>query len=155
MGISAGQDIEAICNKCGDVWHVVVAMVGEKVAKVQCKECNAYHKYRAPKGAKSKAKAVTRRKTSSKKSSSSKTKKKDGVKPPHALVEPDPKKPIREYGVRETFEVAERVDHPKFGVGVVEASLDGKIEVYFPVGRKVLAQAKSQNKLERPGRFEH
>lgn len=153
MPISAGQDIEAICNKCGDVWHVVVAMVGDKVAKVQCKECNAYHKYRAPKGAKKAAKAATKKKSTAKKKTTAK--KKADEKPAYATVEPDPKKPIRTYAVRERFEVAERVDHPKFGVGVVELSLDGKIEVYFPVGRKVLAQAKAAAKLERPARFSH
>ena len=29
-----GQDIESICGKCGDVWHVVVAMNGTAIAKV-------------------------------------------------------------------------------------------------------------------------
>ena len=46
MSVGVGQDIESICNKCGDVWHVVVAKVGDKIAKVQCKECNGYHRYR-------------------------------------------------------------------------------------------------------------
>ena len=39
--LKVGADVEALCGKCGDVWHVVVAKVGDRVAKVQCKQCSA------------------------------------------------------------------------------------------------------------------
>ena len=29
-----GQDIEALCGRCGQVWHVVMAKMGDKIAKV-------------------------------------------------------------------------------------------------------------------------
>ena len=61
---ATGKDIEARCGKCGEVWHVVVAMVGDAIAKVQCKECHAYHKYRPIAGATTKA-ASARRKSAS------------------------------------------------------------------------------------------
>src|SRR5262245_44790057 len=44
-----GADIEALCNKCGDVWHVIEAKVGEEIVRVQCKECGRQHRYRNPK----------------------------------------------------------------------------------------------------------
>src|SRR5262249_56275409 len=50
MTAPVGADIESICSKCGDVWHVVVAKVGEKIAKVQCKQCNGLHRYKPPGG---------------------------------------------------------------------------------------------------------
>ena len=31
MSAAVGADVEALCSKCGDVWHVVVAKVGERV----------------------------------------------------------------------------------------------------------------------------
>jgi hypothetical protein len=34
-----GEDIEDICTRCGDTWHVVMAKVGDRVAKVVCKLC--------------------------------------------------------------------------------------------------------------------
>lgn len=43
-----GADIESICRKCGDVWHVVVAKVGDQIAKVQCKQCNGLHRHKPP-----------------------------------------------------------------------------------------------------------
>jgi hypothetical protein len=48
MSAAVGADIEALCSKCGDVWHVVVAKVGEAVVKVQCKQCGGYHRYKSP-----------------------------------------------------------------------------------------------------------
>ena len=41
-----GEDIEDICTRCGDTWHVVMAKVGDRVAKVVCKLCGGQHNYR-------------------------------------------------------------------------------------------------------------
>ena len=48
--LSVGQDLFAMCGKCDAEWHVVVAMDGGKVTKVQCKQCMGYHRYRVPPG---------------------------------------------------------------------------------------------------------
>ena len=45
-----GSDIEAVCKKCGDVWHVVIALADRRIANVECKECGARHRYRGVKG---------------------------------------------------------------------------------------------------------
>lgn len=141
---AVGSDVESICSKCGDVWHVVVAKVGEKIAKVQCKECGGLHRYRPP-GGKAVAKAATRRRAGAKQA-----KKAEPVGPE---IEPDLSKPIRPYSIRDLYQPGERVEHPKFGVGVVESSsAPGKISVFFPVGRKILAQAKPSSGLSRPTR---
>jgi capsular polysaccharide biosynthesis protein len=50
MQVAVGKDVEAACRKCGEVWHVIVAVEGGKITKVQCKECMAYHRYRPPEG---------------------------------------------------------------------------------------------------------
>lgn len=147
MSVSTGRDIEALCNKCGDVWHVIVAMVGSKIAKVQCKECGAYHRYRDPSGKSSGA--TSRRRSSSGAKTASKT-----PKQPQPTVEADTSKPIRPYSPREQYDVAERIDHPKFGIGVVQATVQGKTTVFFTAeGMKVLATAKPGPKLTRPPRF--
>lgn len=141
---AVGSDIESLCSKCGDVWHVIVAMVGDKIAKVQCKECGAYHRYRAPGGTKAAAAKTKRKRAPASKAVAA---------PTGPEVEPDLSRPIRPYSIRDLFEPGERVDHPTFGIGVVEASREpGKITVFFPQGRKVLAQAKPASTLRRPGR---
>lgn len=142
---SAGSDVECLCGKCGDTWHVVVAMVGSTIAKVQCKECGGLHKYR-PLGSKPRAKAGTK----PRKAGGSRSRKGEPAEPVGPTVEPDLKRAIRTYRADEHFEVAERVQHPTFGLGVVEVSEAGKITIWFPSGRKRLAQAAPAPKLERP-----
>jgi predicted nucleic acid-binding Zn ribbon protein len=143
---SAGADIEALCGKCGDTWHVVVAMVGNDVAKVQCKECGAVHKYR-PLGGKATRKAGSSSRKSAGRSRSGKAAPAEPVGP---TVEPDTSREVRAYRADEHFEVADRVQHPTFGLGVVETSEPGKITVWFPGGRKRLVQADPTPMLERP-----
>jgi hypothetical protein len=136
MLYSVGQDIESICGKCGDVWHVVVAIAKGKIAKVLCKQCGGQHRYKPPDGV---AVATPRKKTTR-----AGTKKKTILKiEPGAegpLVQPDPARALRSYGLSESFDVGDPVEHKTFGTGVVELVLeDRKIQVFFPGGRKVLA----------------
>lgn len=144
MKATVGADVESICRKCGDVWHVIVAMVDGEIAKVQCKECNGLHKYKNPSA--EAATAAKPKKTTRKKAMTAAEKKAAASAKPKgkATVEPDLSKPTRPYKFSDTFEPGERIDHVKFGTGVVEDILDGgKIEVFFPDGRRVLAIAKS------------
>lgn len=148
MAISAGSDVESICSKCGDVWHVVVAMVGDQVARVVCKECGGQHRYRPP-GGKGKAAPKTAR---ARKTATKRTAPKPAAGP---AVEPDIARPTRAYSPLESYQTGDRVDHVKFGIGVVEAIEPGKMQVWFPVGRKVLVQAKPTGGLQRPAPFVH
>jgi hypothetical protein len=59
------------------------------------------------------------------------------------LVAADLERPARAYRASELFQIGERIEHPTFGDGVVEARTEpGKMTVFFKSGRKVLAQAK-------------
>lgn len=146
MSYAVGADIKARCGKCKlNTWHVVLAKMGEVIAKVQCKSCGAQHKYRSPDGSKPKRAATTRTRSSTTK------KKAEPQLPPGPVVEADLSKPIRTYSAREAFAIGERVDHVKFGIGVVE-SLDapGKMTVCFADKRRILATAKQASSLARP-----
>src|SRR5258705_3857278 len=46
MSAAVGADMGWLGSKCGDVWHVVVAKVGEEIVKVQCKQCGGYHRHK-------------------------------------------------------------------------------------------------------------
>lgn len=149
MQVAVGKDVEAVCRKCGDVWHVIVAVEDERIAKVQCKQCSGYHRYRPPAGEervdaapKSSRKAGSTTKTTKRKTVSRKKKsKKTAMSEP--LVEPDLSRPVRLYNMRETFAPGDRVDHPKFGQGVVETLPgDGKMNVFFEDARRTLAHAR-------------
>jgi hypothetical protein len=154
MSAGVGADVEALCSKCGDVWHVVVAKIGEKIVKVHCKQCGGDHRYKSPHGAPAEAKLPA------------------AIRPPREAreakapverfekpaVSADLTKPTKPYRASEMFEVGERIDHPSFGQGVIEISEPGKITVFFATGRRVLVQAKSAaaaTSLSRPKPFDH
>jgi hypothetical protein len=116
MSVGVGADIEALCSKCGDVWHVVVAKVGETVVKVQCKQCGGYHRYKSPHDTSATKKVATPRPRATKDAPV------ERIAKPHVAA--DLSKPSRTYRPADKYEVGERVDHPTFGQGVVE-SIDG------------------------------
>jgi hypothetical protein len=150
MSAAVGADIAALCSKCGDVWHVIVAKVGEQIVKVQCKECGGYHRYKSPAGAKAAAK----------KPSTSRPREPKAVVEKHEApaVAADLSKPVRRYSANDRYEVGERVEHPTFGQGTVEVIDGQKCTVFFAVGRKVLVHAKGEaaaGKLTRPKPFDN
>ena len=147
--IRTGGEIDAYCGKCLlNLAHTIIAMVGPKVVKVRCNTCGGEHQYRgvqplvkavsfaAPKKAKS---------TSSGSSSSSSSK----TKAPVVIVSWEEQfrgKDItkaKKYSPRETFAVDDVVDHPTFGLGIVRAIRDGKVEVGFKQEDKVLVHGKA------------
>jgi hypothetical protein len=150
MSAGVGADVEALCSKCGDVWHVVVAKVGQQIVKVQCKQCSGYHRYKSPHGAPAEKKLPATHRPPRE------------SKPPverfeKPAVAADLSRPSRPYRASEQFEVGERIEHPSFGQGVIELSEPGKITVFFASGRRVLAQARTAatGGLERPKPFDH
>lgn len=149
MSAGVGADVEALCSKCGDVWHVVVAKVGEEIVKVQCKECGAYHRYRHP------SKLVANKKSPTVARPREHKTVVERFEAP--AVAADLSRPVRSYRVSEKFEVGDRIEHPTFGQGTVEVSEPGKVTVFFAVGRKVLAQAKGDAPagLSRPKPFDN
>jgi len=146
---AVGEDIESTCAKCGGlVWHVVVAKVGEKIAKVQCKRCHTSHRPRSTDPHMAGTAKVQKVRGAA------------GTTTPRAKREPaapalpdvafDASVPPRPYRASERFEVGQRLTHPTFGVGVVAKSTnDGKIEVRFDTEMRTLAQARAASTLER------
>jgi hypothetical protein len=155
VSLGVGADIESLCGKCGDVWHVVVAKVGERIAKVQCKQCGREHRHRPPDKAVGKEPvsrpALLRGAAAAKKSPGAAKARATAVDDRRPLVVEDPSKPLRTYRAQEAYAVGDRLQHSQFGRGVVELIPGaGKIQVHFSSGRRVLAQARSAPQLEPP-----
>jgi hypothetical protein len=147
MSAPVGADVESVCGKCGDVWHVVVAKIGDQIVKVQCKQCGKQHRYGGRK-----ATAAAGGATST--SGAPRRPRPTGPRPVVSgtpAVAADPDRPPRPYRPSESYTVADRILHPQFGTGVVESTaVPGRIEVFFDSGRKLLAHAKPTSTLERP-----
>ena len=167
MSAAVGADVEALCSKCGDVWHVVVAKVGDTIVKVLCKECKKEHRYKSPHGQPKEKRHPTIASRNAEHARTASERAERGPSPTTAsaprerfekpAVAADLSKPVRKYGASLKYEVTERVEHPIFGQGVVEVSEPGKVTVFFATGRRVLAQAKETGGggLTRPKPFDH
>jgi hypothetical protein len=143
-----GEDIEDICTRCGDTWHVVMAKIGDRVAKVVCKLCGSQHNYRGDKNAPATTSGGAAGSTWGR---SRRRRPRGPVTPPPPEVSFDPSKPPRGYSAKDSYQPGERVIHPTFGVGVVAAMPGpGKVDVQFPGGARTLACVKSSAALERP-----
>lgn len=143
---AVGEDIEALCGRCGQVWHVVMAKMGDRIAKVVCKRCGGHHQYRTENGT-----AVGSASDAGRRVAPRRVRRSSAAIAPLVVPAFDPSKPPRPYSAKDSYGAGERVSHPMFGTGVVTAAPGpGKIEIAFPTGMRVLACAKATSTLERP-----
>jgi hypothetical protein len=150
MAASVGQDIEALCGRCGQVWHVVMAMMGDRIAKVVCKRCGGHHRYRTENdtGAEAASGGGTRER---RQAPARRFTRPAAQRTPQPMPTFDPNRPPRTYAAKDTYDQGDRVTHPTFGTGVVTgAPAPGRVEVAFPSGSRVLACAKAASTLARP-----
>lgn len=114
-----GGDVDAYCGKCKETREHVIAAVNPdgSIGRVECRTCRSNHIYRE----RSAKTAATR--------SSTRGARKEST----PMIEDNG--PLRAYSMQERFAAGDRVDHPKFGLGVVVEVRAGKIDVKF--GREV------------------
>lgn len=117
--MAAGDEIIAKCGACKlDLRHVVIAHKSGNsgpIAKVQCKTCGAIHGYRAAKGA-------TERKVGS---GTPRARKPKVEAVPVSVVWQEKLRELqgksaKAYTPQTVFDTGDVLEHPKFGIGVVE-----------------------------------
>lgn len=129
-----GGDIDAQCTKCKMVLgHTILAMVGNKPARVRCNTCGGEHNYRGtqanpPKKGTWQPKAVERAKPV--------------VTSWEALIAAKDPARARRYSARELFAADDLLEHPTFGLGLVQTVRGDKIEVAFKADVKTLVHGK-------------
>ena len=139
--LSAGDIIEARCTKCREIMnHTIVAMVGERVVRVECNTCHGTHNYHGKPEAKAPA-AASARKTPA----APRAPRKDpgaadreewaSLRPTMAEERALP------YEMTGKYRTKSLVSHPIFGLGVVQLVMPNKIEVLFRDGKKLLRSA--------------
>lgn len=160
MTAAVGADVESLCSKCGDVWHVVVAKVGEQIVRVLCKQCGGQHRYKSPHGQPQEKRMPSLSNPKPPRAPGAAASSKAPVERfEKAAVAADLSRPVRVYAASLKYDVGERVEHPTFGQGVIETAEPGKITVFFAIGRRVLVQSKegavTGGKLDKPKPFDH
>lgn len=133
--IKIGQEIESFCGKCkSNTIHVITSIDQEKMDKLMCKTCNAYHKYRKPKGV---AESSSTKKEKEIKTTKRRTRRDKWTR----LLETTNSESAVDYKMDINYELATAINHKSFGIGVVKSIIDTrKIEVLFHDGERLLVQ---------------
>jgi len=136
--LKAGIEIDAYCTRCRmDLTHRIIAVVGNKPVKVECRTCYGTHNYRAPKSSAVPTDKTAKATGASSAPRASKPKKSDPEE--HITIAPPPGARIHSYRMTEKFAKDQWVTHKVFGTGVVTTVLsDDKIEVHFDGASRVL-----------------
>jgi hypothetical protein len=53
------------------------------------------------------------------------------AEPAESVIEADLSRPVRSYGLHESYQPGDRIEHPTLGLGVVQKCFPGKVEVRF------------------------
>jgi hypothetical protein len=119
--------------------HTIVAMVGERIARVECNTCHSIHNYHPLKTAKEPfaAKAALKKTAAPRKA---RTDPDAADREEWAALEPgmDPKQAVP-YDMNRVYRVDTLLLHPQFGLGIVKALLPPrKVAVLFRDAKKVL-----------------
>ncbi len=144
---AVAKDIEAVCSKCGESWHVIVAVADGKIAQVQCKSCGGYHKYKPVARDRMTLKRDTKSSIAvgSKHAAPAKPREKAPATPKvlQPLVTANDN-PIKGYNIRiKDIQLGDRINHSKYGLGVVDGLPEpGKMYVTFQNDRVLLVYGK-------------
>jgi hypothetical protein len=139
--LKTGGDIDAPCSRCQlELAHIIVAMVHGQVKRVQCKTCRTEHAYKAPaKSGRASASAPRQRAARSSRAGGASAKRSTY----EDLVSGHDISRAQKYRPATTYDEGDVINHPSFGLGVVTRALsDGKVDVLFPTGSKVLVHAR-------------
>ena len=127
-----GGEVDATCTRCRmELAHTILAMVGPKIARVRCNTCGSDHVYRgtqtASRAAASRPRAAPAEKTLV------------GWESQLAALDVAG---AQDYRPDRTFAVDQVVRHPTFGLGIVRAVRQDKMDVAFKSAERTLIQGR-------------
>ncbi len=134
---SVANETLAYCTSCKmDLNHIIVAMKGDRIAKVQCLTCKKEHVYRTPKGAtEPQAKTPKVRKATAEAEDSHHSIEAEWEK----LMNSHREMPVKPYSTKGQFGLGDKLSHPTFGEGIVGKLIyPNKLEVIFRTDVKIL-----------------
>lgn len=116
------------CKKCNaDRYHVVLAHTTAKTAKIKCEVCGSQKSYSMPKaGGVGGAAKVTRARAGSESA-----RKSSHNAEYEALMQAQESASEVNYSIKAKFTLNQKINHPKFGLGIVRGVQPEKVEVVF------------------------
>lgn len=143
--LSAGDIIDARCTRCREILnHRIVAMVEDKVVRVECNTCGGVHNYYPPPTAKeARAAKIAKEPSAARASATPRSSKKDPTESDReewASLRPTMQiDRAQDYNMNGAFRVNSLILHPTFGLGFVKLLIaPNKMQVLFQDGIKLL-----------------
>lgn len=120
------KSVYTLCKKCDtDRYHKVIAHLDATSAKIQCEVCSSKRKF-------SIAKKVAKPRVKTARSEAERSKKAlNHVSEYETLLAKHDTAPTEKYTIGGVFTVNQKIDHSKFGLGIVKSAFAEKIEVIF------------------------
>ena len=112
--IPVGKETLAYCTSCKmDLSHIVVALKGDRIAKVQCQTCKKEHAFKAAKGQTEPKKKRSRSKAAEE--AEANTVELEWEK----LMNAHKDAPTKAYNTKGQFALGDKISHANFGPGIV------------------------------------
>ena len=128
-----GGDIDAFCTRCKmELGHTILAMVGKKPVRVRCNTCGGEHNYRRSSAPARKGSWVP----------ASERATRPAVTSWEALLREKDVSRARRYSAKERFQADDVLEHPVFGIGLVQEVHGDKMRVAFKADTKLLVHGK-------------
>lgn len=129
-----GGDIDSWCTRCKmNLGHTVLAMVGDRPVRVRCNTCQGEHNFRGPPDAPRKGSWEPRE---------TRERARPAVTSWEALLAGKDLSRARRYSAKDKFAPEEVLEHPTFGIGLVQEVRGDKIHVAFKADVKTLVHGK-------------
>jgi hypothetical protein len=145
---AVASEVLAYCGSCKmDLNAVVVAMKGDRVAKVQCLTCKKERVYKAPKGIDTPTATPAAKKRASKKKEEEQTATSIEAEW-EKLMSTHKDTPSKSYSTQGQFILGDKIKHASFGDGIVSRLIyPNKVEVIFRTDMKILIYAGVQQTM--------
>ncbi|HSP20579.1 MAG TPA: hypothetical protein VLQ79_13755 [Myxococcaceae bacterium] len=127
-----GGEVDASCTRCKmELAHTILAMVGPKIVRVRCNTCGGDHVYRGTQS-RSRAAAAKPRATPAERT----------VVAWDAQLAALDVGSAQDYRPDQHYTVDQVVRHPTFGLGIVRAVRQDKMDVAFKAAERTLVQGR-------------
>jgi hypothetical protein len=107
-----------------------LAHTSETSARVECEVCHSKKKYTLPK-AKPASKSSSSKTVTRKKSETASSRKLSHENEYQQMLEAQSNSDVNKYTMKTKYVVQNKIEHPKFGVGIIKTVFGDKIEVVF------------------------
>jgi hypothetical protein len=149
MAHQVGGEVDGFCTRCRMVLaHTVLAMVGERIARVKCNTCSGEHAYKKSEPTATSVRASKPKASHAPRPTGARSRAQE-VSFEEELSKRDPSA-AKPYAVGTKFGVGDAVTHPTFGIGIVEAARSDKIDVTFKSFVKTLLHDRPTGQAPRP-----